>query len=395
MPKLRIVIGGYIGLMPAGGITWDYIQYPLGFKALGHDVYYIEDTRLYPIYQKPGNNWSDASSCIEHLKNVMKHFGLHDRWAYRDEASGKCFGLEEKKIKAICAAADIFINISCSTFMRDEYCAIPIRILIDSDPMFTQIQYESEQMFTPGKPGIKQLINNHNFHFSFGENIGAKDCLIPLSNIRWQPTRQPICLNFWKVSSVPFKAGAAFTTLMNWSAGKKLLYQNRQWGQKQEEFDMVKELPTLLPEITFAMGIGQTGEDETFSKIDLEKSGWKILDPGNIAATWIDYQQFIKSSLAEFSVAKQTYVAANTGWFSCRSACYLAAGRPVVVQETGWSHYIQAGKGAMAFTNTEEAVEAIKTVAADAKKHGIWARQIAEEYFDSDIVLANILHLID
>src|SRR5215203_1007803 len=112
MSKLRIIVGGFIGLLPAGGITWDYVQYPLGFSLLGHDVYYIEDTRLYPVYQKPDKDWSDASACIEHLKAVMDYFGFEDHWAYRDEASGKCFGLSELKIKEICASADVFINIS-------------------------------------------------------------------------------------------------------------------------------------------------------------------------------------------------------------------------------------------------------------------------------------------
>ena len=148
MPKQTIIVGGFIGLLPAGGVTWDYLQYPLGFSLLGHDVYYIEDTRLYPVYQRAGSDWNDASSCIEHLKQVMKHFGFEDRWAYRDEASGKCFGLSEKKIESICAAADVFVNVSCSTFLRDEYLSIPVRILIDSDPMFTQIQYQTKQLFT-------------------------------------------------------------------------------------------------------------------------------------------------------------------------------------------------------------------------------------------------------
>src|SRR3954447_25409355 len=127
MAKLKIIVGGFIGLLPAGGVTWDYIQYPLGFSLLGHEVYYIEDTRLYPIYQQQGSNWDDASSCIRHLQKVMEHFGFAHHWAYRDEASGKSFGMSEAKIKEVCATADVFVNVSCSTFMRDEYRSIPIR----------------------------------------------------------------------------------------------------------------------------------------------------------------------------------------------------------------------------------------------------------------------------
>src|SRR5262245_42636528 len=137
--KLRIIVGGYIGLLPAGGITWDYVQYPVGFAELGHDVFYIEDTRVWPIYQTEGSDWGDCSSNISHLTSVMEAFGLQDRWAYRDEASGKCFGLSEERVQEVSRTADVFINISCSTFMRDEYRQIPARVLVDSDPMFTQI----------------------------------------------------------------------------------------------------------------------------------------------------------------------------------------------------------------------------------------------------------------
>ena len=129
MTRLRIVVGGYIGLLPAGGITWDYVQYPAGFAALGHDVFYVEDTRLWPIYQPAGSNWGDASASVEHLKSVMDAFGLKDKWVYRDEASGRCFGMTEDQLREVCRTADVFVNISCSTFMRDEYRRIPARAL--------------------------------------------------------------------------------------------------------------------------------------------------------------------------------------------------------------------------------------------------------------------------
>src|SRR5688572_21667970 len=159
MKKLRIIVGGYIGLLPAGGVTWDYLQYPLGLYLMGHDVYYIEDTRLYPVYQTGEQEWHNSNYCIEKLQEVMNDFGFSERWAYRDEVTGTSFGLSELQIKKICDTADLFINISCSTFLRDEYLKIPIRVLIDSDPMFTQIQYLTSQTFTPGKSSIKEQID--------------------------------------------------------------------------------------------------------------------------------------------------------------------------------------------------------------------------------------------
>lgn len=395
MVKLRIIVGGFIGLMPAGGVTWDYIQYPLGLSMLGHDVYYIEDTRLYPIYQKPGSNWDDCSSTVDLLKKVMDYFDMSDRWAYRDEASGKCFGLSITALNEICRTADVFINISCSTFMRDEYKKIPKRILIDSDPMFTQIQYVSQQMFTSGEPGLRQMIHDHNYHFTFGENIGSDDCLIPECGIAWHTTRQPVCIDKWKFILPSQKKTPVFTTLMNWAAGKKLVYNNQEWGQKNVEFNKVIQLPQYLKNIDLAMVVNQTGgTDDTLQKEKIEKIGWKILDPEENAGNWMKYQQFIENSSGEFSVAKETYVKAKTGWFSCRSACYLAAGRPVITQDTGWSKFIPAGNGLFAFQNMDEAVEAFQNVLRNPVHHANAAREIAAEYFDSNKVLTCLLQKV-
>ena len=381
-----------MGLIPAGGVTWDYLQYPLGFALLGHDVYYIEDTRLFPIYQKQGSSWYDASSCVEHLQKVMDYFGMSHRWAYRDEASGKCFGLTEKKIKEICSVADVFINISCSTYLREEYLKIPARVLIDSDPMFTQIQYLSQQMFTPGKPGLRQMLEGHNYLFTFGENIGTVDCLIPDCNLKWHTTHQPICIDYWDVHAAPNIESASFSTLMNWTAGKNLHYNGKVWGQKDIEFKKFINLPKLIAGVKLSAIINQTGGfGDTCLKASIEKAGWKILDPDENADNWMSYQQFINSSLGEFSVAKETYVKARTGWFSCRSACYLAAGRPVITQDTGWSSFIPSGKGLFSFSDLESAQSAIRQVVSNYKQHSQYAREVAEEFFDSQKVLGELL----
>jgi hypothetical protein len=394
MKKLRIIVGGLLGLLPAGGVTWDYVQYPVGFAELGHDVFYFEDTRLYPIYQKMGSNWDDCSSNVEHLARTMDYFGLSDRWVYRDEASGKCFGLSEKEVFEIARTADVFVNISCSTVMREEYAKIPVRILIDSDPMFTQIQILSEQKFTPGEANLKKAVEAHNFLFTFGENIGAEDCRIPTGGLHWRPTRQPICLDYWKPSLPGPKS--SLTTLMNWTAAKNLEFEGQSWGQKDVEFLKYLDLPEKVPEVSLAVGVGQTGGTgrDDFPMERVKKAGWQVLNPDECADNWIDYQKFIADSKSEFSVAKETYIKARTGWFSCRSACYLASGRPVITQETGWSKYIPTGNGLFAFSNEAEAIEAIQEVNRNTEKHSVLARQIAEEYFDSQKVLSSILEQV-
>jgi hypothetical protein len=332
-----------------------------------------------------------------HLQSVMEYFGLKDKWAYRDEASTKCFGMSEEQIKRICKTADVFVNISCSTFLRDEYLNIPARVLIDSDPMFTQIQYNSQQMFTPGQPGtLQQLVNAHNYLFTFGESIGHADCRIPDCGLKWYPTRQPICLNYWEVSPLSNTGTASFTTLMNWTAGKTLFYQGESWGQKDVEFSKFLNLPQLVKNILFSAIVNQTGGTaQSFSKDKVENKGWRVLNNESSAGNSLEYQQFIADSLGEFSVAKETYVKSASGWFSCRSACYLASGRPVVTQDTGWSKHLPSGDGLFAFSDISDAVEGIEKIVAEPKKQMIAARGIAEEYFDSKKVLQSLLNQLN
>jgi len=391
--RLRIVVGGYIGLLPAAGVTWDYVQYPAGFADLGHDVFYVEDTRLWPIYQPEGSDWGDCSAAVSHLAAVMAEFGLAGRWAYRDEASGRCFGLSEERLREVCRSADVFINVSCSTCLREEYRAIPRRALVDTDPMFTQVQCVSEQMFTPGSPGLRALVEAHTHHFTFGESAGRPECRMPACGIAWRPTRQPIRLDLWPPAGpLPDRAGAAWSTLMNWAAGKPLAYDGTTWGQKDVELRRFFALPKLVPEIPLAVAVGQTGgAGEPFPAAAARQAGWRVLDPQTEAPNCGAYQAFIAGSRGELSIAKETYVKARTGWFSCRSACYLASGRPVVTQDTGWPAHLPTGHGLFAFDTLEGAADALRRVEADPAAHGRAARAVAEEFFDSRRVLDRML----
>ena len=389
MEKLRIIVGGFIGLYPTGGVTWDYIQYPLGLKILGHDVYYIEDTIQFPKFQKDGRNWDDAADSIAYLKSTMEKFGMGDRWAYRDIASGNCFGLPINKVKELCKTADVFINVSASTFLREEYLKIPKRILIDSDPMFTQIEYYHEKFVKENSDQYKMkfIVENHTHHFSFGENIQSKECKVPTFGFNWIATRQPVCIEYWKENSLISKP-SSFTSVMNWSVRPNLVFDNQEWGQKNIEFEKFVNIPNKFPEATFEIMItGTTKEKEE----EIRKGGWKVSDPLKAISSSEAYQNFIASSGAEFSVAKETYVKSNSGWFSCRSACYLAAGKPVITQDTQWSKFIPSGRGLFAFSDMQSATEAIAEVISNIEKHSKAAREIAEEYFDSNKVLTAMI----
>jgi len=390
MKKLRIIVGGYIGLYPTGGATWDYLQYPLGLHLMGHDVYYIEDTGQYPTFNPGQNSWNDAMPCINYLKQVMEEHGLGDRWSYRDTVTQRSYGLDDKMIEEICKTADVFINISCSTVMREEYMRIPARVLLDSDPMFTQIQYAKEldnesDLITRN---TISLFDTHNHLFTFGENIYGDDCTIPRFDFEWKVTRQPICLHLWENEIVP--KGKSFTSVMNWNPEKTIQFRGDKYGQKDVEFEKIVEAPKFFPEIDFRVVLNDrsTAEKALFDR--LAKLNWNILHPDSVA-TPDAYRTFIHHSAAEFSVAKETYVKSNSGWFSCRSACYLASGRPVITQETGWSKYIPTGDGLFAFTDLASAREAIQLVEANLANQSVKAKEIASDYFDSDKVLNKML----
>ena len=383
-----IIVGGFLGLIHSGGSVWDYIQYPLGLHLMGYNVYYIEDTEIYPIY---GQDWKDITPTIERLKKIMKYFNLDNRWIYRDIATNLFYGKSKKEYIEICNQADIFVNVSCANVIRDEYLKIPVRILMDTDPMFTQIQIATGQSFTSSKSSLKKLAALHTHHFSFGENINSVDTLIPETGHRWKETRQPVCIDYWerlRINNPDFP----FTTLMNWKAGKSLIYGHQSWGQKDITFPTIIGIPGKINNERFKIAGGQTGSEKDFEAFkQLKDSGWELVSSETASGNHIQYQQFISNSKAEISVAKETYVKAKTGWFSGRSANYLATGKPVIAQDTGWSKYYPCGNGLYSFTNQMEAIDAVKEISFNWYLQSKAASEIAHGYFDHNKVLKEML----
>lgn len=379
-----------LGLLPVGGVTWDYLQYPLGLFELGHDVYYIEDTGLWPIFQKD----EGAGEAIRTLASVMKAVGMENRWAYRDEASSEWYGMNRAQVLEILKTSELFLNISCAACMRDEVMEIPYRALVDSDPMFTQIQCIQDKGLLHEQKGMASLVQAHTHHFTFGEAINHPKCRIPSTGENWHPTRQPICLSQWPQKKLPLLSSEPqFTTVMNWSAAKELCYEGESWGQKNLEFLAVIDLPMQVAPLR--LGVAMSNRLAIpFPEEEMKGYGWIILDPSLCAPDWLSYRNFLQQSYGEFSVAKHTYVKAHSGWFSCRSACYLATGRPVITQDTGWSEILPNGEGLVAFKTHDEAAEALKRVAAEPERHANAARKIAEECFDSRIVLSDLLAVV-
>lgn len=387
--KPRIVVTGFVGLFPFGGVAWDYAQYVAGFAALGCDVLYLEDTGAWPVYQQQ----LDASSNIAHVAATMEYFGLQARWAYRDAISEEWYGLSSTAIEEFCRTADVLLNLSCSAPLREPYAQIPIRALVDTDPMFTQIQYLNEESLSGGPTGMRVLVENHTHHFTYGTSIGEADCRIPTLDLCWRPTHQPILLDLWPVTESPEGARHCYSTVMNWKLDREVTFDGEAWGQKDVEFMRIFNLPRRVPEIALGVAVSQAPESQ-FPTAAARESGWLVLDPAACAYDARSYKDFIVDSRGEFSVAKNTYVKARTGWFSCRSSCYLAAGRPVVTQDTSWSQRLPNGRGLLSFHDEESAIDALRQVESDPKVHSKAARAIAQEYFDSRHVLGEMLAAI-
>ncbi|MBA2760896.1 MAG: hypothetical protein H0U39_02860 [Segetibacter sp.] len=394
MEKLKIVVGGLIGLYPTGGATWDYIQYPLGLKLLGHDVYYIEDSMQYPVYQSDGDKWDDCTFGVEYIRKAMTSLEMGDRWAYRDVATDKLFGMSEQKLQQVCAEADVFINVSASTYMREEYERIPARIFIDTDPMFTQFQYYKSMEEGGDKAEYeKKFMHSHTHFFTFGLNIGKEDCRLPMFDFNWKTTVKPTCINFWdNNNNTQSKFG--FTSIINWVERPDFIYENESWGQKNKVIRTFEDLPSKVDQ-PFEIVINRPKDAITTAAIDqLGLKGWSVLSPQDMIADKDDYRTFIQSSIGEFSISKETFIKSNSGWFSGRSACYLAAGKPVITQDTQWSKYIPAGEGLFGCNDMETAIEAVNEVSSNYVKHSKRAKEIGKEYFDSDKVLTNILNTV-
>lgn len=378
MGKLRIIVTGLIGQYPLGGVTWDYLQYVLGLKLLGHDVYYFEDTGQWPYNPVEGGIAKDCSFNIEYLGSVMDRFDLGDRWAYHFPRESQWFGLTDRKRQAIVNSTDILINVSGTLAHPEHYRHIPRLVYIDSDPVFTQVK------LARGQKDFRRMVEMHDIHFSFGEYLSAA---VPATGIDWCPTRQPVVLSEWQPKNT---AGTTFTTIMNWTSYKPLSFNGTSYAQKDVEFERFIDLPGMIPETALEIAVN-SGKTRRTPRELLSHKGWHVVHPDDVCPDIDRYRTYISSSRAEWSVAKNGYVVGQAGWFSCRSACYLAAGRPVVVQDTGFSKVLPTGTGIVPFSTLQEAIEGIRDVERRYDIHRKAARDIAERYFDSSLVLAQLL----
>lgn len=385
--RLRIIVTGLVGLYPVGGVAWDYLQYVTGFFNMGHDVYYHEDTWSWPYHPVEKTYTQDPGYSVEYLRDFFKTFapGLLDRWHYM-HLHETSYGMSTDKFREIAATADLFLNVSGACMVPENLSPRCLKIFLDSDPGYNQIMLSERFSWSENVERWCSSVEAHDRHFTYAENIYGPDCLVPRLDFKWKTTRMPVSVEYWQEAARTVASGP-WTTVMTWNAFKgKLIYKGIEYGSKGAEFEKLMDLPQKV-NVPLKVAVG--GVNAPLER--LESAGWEVADGPGATATPAMYRDFIAASRGEISPAKHVYVALRTGWFSCRSACYLAAARPVVVQDTGFSSIYPTREGVMAYSTAEGAAECLASVEADYGRHSAAALDIAKEYFDSGKVLQRLI----
>ncbi len=371
---MTIILAGAIGRSGLGGQAWAYLQYLIGFRALGHEVYYLEDCgETSWVWNWDTGEWTeDPAFPAAYVRDCLEPFGFKDRWIYR--TSSQSFGMTSDQLKAVCARADLLMMRAIPLWdWRPEYALPARRIFIDVDPGFTQMNMLSDK-------GLAEAIGRCERRFTLGQRFGAPDCLIPEVGGPWLKTLPPVALSEWPYVTRP--QGACFTSIMRWDGFQDSTYKGKTYGQKDQELARFIDLPKRSSQ---RFRIALTGPES------LADYGWEIV-PGEIATrTPQSYRQFIQDSRAEFGVAKHGYVKMRGGWFSDRSVCYLACGLPLLIQDTGLSDWLPVGNGLLTFQDLPELLRGIDAINSNYEHHRLAARKLAETVFSTEKVLPAVL----
>jgi hypothetical protein len=387
--RLRIIVSGLVGLHPVGGMAWHYLQYVIGLARLGHDVYYHEDTWTWPYHPVERTYTSDGTYSARFISDFFERYApeLGDCWHYL-HLHETSFGMTRAAFDEVARTADVFLNVSGAGFIPDNLSPRCVKIFLDTDPGYNQIMFVERFEWSENVERWCATVQAHEQHFTFAENIHGADCIIPKLDFEWKTTRMPVVVDLWAPVARARPAEAApWTTVMTWNAFKgKLFYKGEEYKSKGAEFEKLIELPRLAG-VPLKVALG--GLNAPLQR--LASNGWQVVDGPEATLTPSQYMTFIAGSRGELAPAKHVYVATRSGWFSERSACYLASGRPVVVQDTGFGEVFPVGKGLLAFTTPEEAVAAVQEIERDYVRHAKAAREIAEEYFEATAILASLI----
>jgi hypothetical protein len=379
--KGKVIVSGILFYYPLAGVTYQFLHYLLGLRRLGYDPYYVEDSSRW-IYDPILNDLSpDPTSNVAAVVPALEKHGFGNRWAFRAAyPGGGCYGMTEDQLLSLYDEAEAMLNVTAAQEIREEHLRIKRRIYVESDPFLTQVQVSQ------GRASVIAALEAHDTHFSFGENLGAPDCDTPMDpRFRWLPTRQPVAVDLWQADPT---GGAVYNTITTWSnKNRNIDYRGETYyWTKDREFRKYLDLPARRP-AQFELALGFNDELDRL----LNSHGWRHIDSAQVSRNPECYRRYIQCSRGEFTVARDQYTRPNTGWFSDRSACYLAAGRPVITEETGFSKYVPSGRGLFGFRNMDDIIAAVDTIESDYEGNCRAAADIAREYFDSEKVVGSLM----
>lgn len=362
---MRIVVSGMAAGIPGqGGATWAVLQYVLGLRRLGHDVVLVE-----PV------DALDRSA--RYFERLVKSFDLDA--ALVERGTGRTLGPARRRLRE---PADLLLNVSGLLSDDDLLARARRRVFLDLDPAFTQLWHEAE--------GIDLGFERHDRFVTIGRAIGTAGCVVPTCGRTWVTTMPPVVLAYW--SFAERLAYDAATTVGHWRSYGSIVHEGIRYGQRAHSLRPLLGLARRA-DFRFLLALG-IHPDERADLAALARDGWSLADPGRVARSPGAYRAFVRGSWAELGIAKEGYVASRCGWFSDRSVCYLASGRPVVAQDTGFAAWLPTGEGLFSFSSEEEATAGLEEVRRDYARHRRAARTLAEEVFDSDRVLTRLLECV-
>jgi hypothetical protein len=368
--RLRILLSGMIAAVPNhGGATWAVLQYLLGFRALGHEVIFVEQVR--PGSLEPANR--------DYMRSVAERFDIGECWALLEQDTQHTAGLSYQALRGLARDSDVLINISGILTDEELMAAARTKVYLDLDPAFNQLWHAQ---------GIDMHFDGHDRFVTVGQAIGTPYCTVPTSGIDWIPTVPPVVLEHWP--AVP--GGERFTTIGNWRGYGSVEHEGIKYGQKAHSMRDYMSLAART-DAPFLLAL-DIHPDETPDIEALDRNGWQIVDPATVAGDPDSYREFIAGSQAELGIAKSGYVLSRCGWFSDRSACYLASGKPVVAQDTAFGRFLPTGTGLLSFASEDDALAGVEAVRSDYSSHARAAREIAAEHLDSRKVLARFLERV-
>lgn len=377
----RIIVFGLMFWYPLAGVTYQFLHYLLGLQELGYDVWYVEDSGRW-VYDPALNDLSpDADGNVGLVAPVLAAHGLGDRWVFRgDYDGGRCYGRTERELTELYRTADAFLNVTGAQELREEHLAVPRRVYVESDPFPVQVRAAA------GDEGTRRVLAQHDTHFTFGESVGTPSCPLPTAGVTWLPTRQPVACRLWRDGLA--RPRGVFTTITTWhNKGKDVDWEGETYfWTKDREFRTVLDLPRQRPG-AFELAVSADQGAEQL----LDAHGWWRTSSLAVSRDIATYRAYVLGSRGEFTVARDQYVRPRTGWFSDRSACYLAAGRPVITQETGFSEHLPTGAGLFAWSDLDDVLAAVDTIAGDYAGHCRAARELADEHFAAAKVLGSLM----